>query len=191
VQLVIRPRVGHPVAVTDGLPKWMRVTTGITLMLAFVLISWAVVARYAGGWGVPYFSFRTDRGSTCTNDLTGYTCTQMTLADLEFYGDVDLPNNTRVQSSTYRSTHDYRLDARLLTPKASAALALKGLQESFGPCQRGHLPPMSTTGLTAVCVMANDDAVTNDAETSSRLYTVGTGLGKDGSRVTVMSVKSR
>ena len=50
---------------------------------------------------------------------------------------------------------------------------------------------MPTRGLTVVCVMANDDAVTTDAETSSRLFTVGTGLRRDGSRAIVMSVKSR
>ena len=33
-----------------------------------------VVTRYAGGWGVPYFSFTSERGSRCTNDFAGYTC---------------------------------------------------------------------------------------------------------------------
>ncbi len=164
---------------------------GIMLMAAFVMVCWALVARYAGGWGVPYFQFQTDRGSSCKNNLTGYTCDRMSLADVEFYGEVDLPNNTRVLQSTYRSTHDYQLDARLLVPKASAATAVKGLQESFGQCQVGHLAPMPTAGLRAICVYANDDAVTGDAETSSRLYTVGTGLRADGARVIAMSIKSR
>ena len=160
-------------------------------MTAFVMVAFGLVIRYAGSWGVPYFSFQTDRGSTCKNDLTGYTCDPLTLADLEFYGEVDLPPDTVVLDSTYRSTHDYQLDARLEAPAASADAALQGLLESFGPCQPGHLAPMNTAGLDAVCVMANDDAVTNDAETSSRLYTVGTGLRPDGSRAIVMSVKSR
>jgi len=169
----------------------MRVTVGIMLMVAFVMITYAVIARYAGGWGVPYFSFQTDRGSTCTNNLTGYTCEQMTLPDLEFYGEVDLPSNTRVVRSTYKSTHDYRLDAQLLVPRATAGPALQGLAASFGRCQPEHPAPMSTTGLTSVCVLANDDAVTRDGEVSSRLYVVGTGIRKDGSRLIVMSVKSR
>jgi hypothetical protein len=177
--------------VADGIPKAARVVTGILLMAAFVMVCWALIARYAGGWGVPYFSFSTERGSPCTNDLTGYTCHQLTLADLEFYGDVELPPGTRVVSSTYRSTHDYKLDAQLQIPAATAAAGLKGLQDSFGACQPGHLPPMSTTGLYGVCVMANDDAVTSAAETSSRLYTVGTGLRRDGVRVVTLSVKSR
>jgi hypothetical protein len=96
-----------------------------------------------------------------------------------------------VLQSTYRSTHDYQLDARLLVPRASGPAAVKGLQESFGRCQAGALAPMPTAGLTSVCVFANDDAVAGDAETTSRLYSVGTGLRKDGARVIAMSIKSR
>ncbi len=40
----------------------------------FVTASLYVVTRYAGGWGVPYFSFTSERGSHCTNDFAGYTC---------------------------------------------------------------------------------------------------------------------
>lgn len=175
----------------DGIPKWARVLTGTMLMAAFVMIALALITRYAGGWGVPYFSFTTERGSACKNDLTGYTCHPVTLPDVKFYGDVELPNDTRVVNSTYRSTHDYKLDASMLVPAGSAAAALAGLHDSFGSCQPRHLAPMPTAGLTAVCVMANDDAITNDAETSSRLFTVGTGLRANGTRTIVLSVKSR
>ncbi len=48
-----------------------------------------MVTRYAGGWGVPYFSFTSERGSRCTNDFAGYTCDPVTLADVEFFGDVE------------------------------------------------------------------------------------------------------
>lgn len=169
----------------------MRVIVGIMLMTAFVMVAWSLVTRYAGGWGVPYFSFETERGSACTNNLIGYTCDPMTLADLEFYGEMDLPNNTRVVTSTYRATHDYQLSAQLLVPRANAAAALRGLNESFGRCLPDRPPPMSTTGLTAVCVMANDDAVTRDVDISSRLYNVGTGLRADGARVVYLTIKSR
>lgn len=169
----------------------MRVIVGILFMTAFVLISWSLVARYAGSWGVPYFSFKTERGSSCKNDFLGYTCRPITLADLEFYADVDLPETTTVVTSRYRATHDYQLDAELQVPRASAAAALQGLTESFGPCQLDHPLPMSTQGLTAVCVLANDDAVTSDVDTSSRLYVIGTGLRGDGSRFILLSVKSR
>jgi hypothetical protein len=161
------------------------------LMTAFVMICGGLIARYAGGWGVPYFSFQTDRGSTCKNDLIGYTCTPMTIPDIEFYGEVDLPPNTRVVSSTYRSTHDYALTANLLVPANAAPAALKGLYESFGTCQPDHPAPMNTAGLTGVCVLVNDDTITRDVDTSSRLYDVGTGLRRDGSRVIYMAIKSR
>ncbi len=177
---------------TDGVPKAVRIVTGIMLMAAFVMIVWAVLTTFAGRWGVPYFSFQTDRGSTCQNQLSGYTCQPVTLADLQFYGDVTLPGNTRVVTSRYRATHDYQLEGQLLVPRATAAAALAGLQDSFGPCRPGHPAPMSTKGLTAVCVQANDDAtLAGDSELSSRLYVVGTGLRRDGSRVIVMNVRSR
>lgn len=164
---------------------------GILLMAAFVAIAWSVLTRYAGDWGVPYFSFETQRGSTCRNNLTGFTCDPLTLADLEFYGDVDLPPNTRVVQGTYRSTHDFQLNAQLQIPAASAASALAGLTESFGRCQPGHPSPLVARGLTAVCVLANDDAITADAESSSRLYVVGTGLRRDGVRLVTLAIKSR
>jgi hypothetical protein len=179
------------VADGDGLAKPMRVVIGIMLMTAFVMICWALIARYAGGWGVPYFSFQTDRGSTCRNDLIGYTCTEVTVPDINFYGEVNLPSNTRVVSSKYRSTHDYALSADLLVPANTAPVALRALYESFGTCQPDHPAPMNTTGLVGVCVLVNDDTITRDVDTSSRLYAVGTGLRKDGSRVISMTIKSR
>lgn len=166
--------------------------TGIMLMAAFVMIVWAVLTTFAGRWGVPYFSFETDRGSSCRNQLSGHTCQPVTLADVQFYGDVTLPSNTRVVTSRYRATHDYQLEGQLLVPRATAATALAGLEDSFGPCRPGRPAPMPTTGLTAVCVLANDDStLTGDSDVSGRLYVVGTGLRRDGSRVITMSIRSR
>lgn len=173
------------------MPKAVRVVIGLLLMAAFVLITSALVVRNAGAWGVPYFSFTTERGSTCKNALTSYTCNPVTLADVEFYGDVDLPPTTRVVNARYHATHDYELDATLLVPPAGARAALTALADSFGSCKPGHPAPMSTTGLTSICIMANDDAVTSDTDTSSSLYAVGTGLRKDGSRLIVLAIKSR
>lgn len=162
------------------------------LMSAFVMVLWALLTTRAGAWGVPYFSFETERGSSCTNKMVGYTCQPMTLADLEFYGDVTLPSDTRVLRSRYHATHDYQLEAALATPRTSAATALAALHESFGPCIPGHPAPMPTAGLRDICVLANDDAtVTRDTETDSRLFIVGTALRPDGSRTTVMTIQSR
>lgn len=176
----------------DGVPRAVRALIGVMLMAAFVLVVGSLLTRSAGSWGVPYFSFNTERGSTCKNGLAGYTCSPTTLADLEFYGEVTLPDNTEVLQARYHATHDYQLEAHLLVPRDTGPAALAALTESFGPCQRGHPAPMTTAGLTAVCVMANDDAtITRDSEISSRLYAVGTGLRRDGSRVVVMTIKSR
>jgi hypothetical protein len=169
----------------------LRILGGIALMASFVLITLAILTHYAGAWGVPYFTFTSERGSTCTNDFTGYTCSPLTLAEVEFYADLDLPDDTKVVSGKYRSTHDYQLEAVLEVPAASAAVALKTLMEAFGPCVPDQPSPLNTTGLTKVCVMANLNTFTEAGEPASRLYVVGTGLRKDGNRPIALSIKSR
>lgn len=174
-----------------GWAKVWRVLVGTTLMFAFVVVVMAVLASRAGGWGVPYFSFTSPHGSHCTNDLTGYTCSPVSLADVEFFGDVELPDTTVVGTSRYRSTHDFTLDADLTVPRAGAAAALAGLQEAYGRCRPGGTSALPTAGLRSVCVMVNPEGVEADGELSSRLYTVGTGVRADGSRVVALSVRSR
>ena len=160
-------------------------------MTAFVMIVFSLVTRYAGSWGVPYFDFVSDRGSTCTNTLTGYTCEPLTLADVQFYSDVELPADTAVVSGSYRATHDYQLQAVLEIPKGSSAAGLQSLQAEYGGCVAGHPSPLDGRGLGRTCVMANDDAVTRSGEPPSRLWVVGTGVRKDGTLVVDMSVRSR
>jgi len=169
----------------------LRILGGVALMAGFVLILLAILTRYAGAWGVPYFSFTSERGSRCTNNFTGFVCEPITLAEVEFYADLDLPDDTGVVSGMYRSTHDYQLEAVLEVPAASAAAALKSLNEAFGRCLPNHPSPLSTTGLTNICVMANLSAPTEAGEPASRLYVVGTGIRKDGNRPIALSIKSR
>jgi hypothetical protein len=173
-------------------PKVVRVIAGMMLMAAFVLVALSLVTQYAGSWGVPYFSFTSERGSPCKNNLTGFTCSPLTLADLEFYGDVDLPDDSTMISGAYTATHDYQLDATVDVSPRSANAALAGLKEAYGDCVPGHPSPLNSAGLRQVCVMSNDDAIVDrTSEPSSRLYVVGTGLRKDGSRPIVLTVKSR
>jgi hypothetical protein len=169
----------------------LRVLGGIAAMLVFVGVVLAVLVRHAGDWGVPYFSFTSAHGSPCTNDLTGYTCDPLTLADVEFFGDVDLPEDTTVLAGSYRSTHDYALTAQLRVPRESEAAALEQLREAFGSCGRRVSTPLQTAGLSKVCTMASDDGADESGQLASRLYAVGTGLGKDGSRLIGLSVRSR
>jgi hypothetical protein len=161
------------------------------LMLGSVAVTLAILTQYAGAWGVPYFTFRTDRGSTCKNDLTGYTCSPMTLADVEYFGDVDLPEDSAVAAGTYRSTHDYHLEAIIEVPPDSANRALTSLNQTFGNCISEVPSPLSAKGIRDTCVMANDDVFTEAEEPSSRLYLIGTGVRKDGTRVIGMVIKSR
>jgi hypothetical protein len=179
-----RPRYDHR-------HKALHVLGGIALMLGFVVVTLAILTRYAGAWGVPYFSFSTDRGSTCKNDLTGYTCSPMTLADVEYFGDVDLPDDSSVVNGTYRSTHDYQMEAVIEVPVGSAAQALTSLRATFGTCIDEIPSPVSTKGMHDTCVMANDDVYSESDEPSSRLYLIGTAVRDDGTRVIAMVIKSR
>lgn len=170
----------------------MRISIGVLLMAAFVMILFGIITRYAGTWGVPYFTFTSERGSPCTNKLTGYVCDPLTLADVQFYSDAELPADTTVINGTYTATHDYTLHARLEVPKASGDAAMQALTEEFGPCVAGHPVPMETTQLTGICVLANDDAVTREGEPPSRLYVIGTGVRPDdGTRVIDLTIRSR
>lgn len=177
---------------TLGQNKAMRISVGVLLMAGFVMILFGLVTRYAGAWGVPYFSFTSDRGSPCVNKLTGYVCDPLTLADVQFYSDAELPPDTTVINGRYTATHDYTLHARLEVPKASAVAAMAALSEEFGRCVAGHPVPMETTQLKAVCVLANDDAVTREGEPPSRLFVIGTGIRPDdGTRVIDLTIRSR
>ena len=160
-------------------------------MLGSVAVTLAILTQYAGAWGVPYFTFRTDRGSMCKNDLTGYTCSPMTLADVEYFGDVDLPDNSSVISGTYRSTHDYQLEAIIEVPLDSANQALISLNQTFGNCISELPSPLNAKEISTTCVMANDDVLGESEEPSSRVYLIGTGVRKDGTRLIGMVIKSR
>lgn len=174
-----------------GQSKAMRVIVGVMLMAAFVLITFGLLTRYAGSWGVPYFSYLSERGSTCTNTMTGYVCEPLTLADVEFYTGVDLPADTRVVSGTYTATHDYVLTTSLRMSAKSQAAGLKALRGEFGECQPDHPAPISSAGLTQFCVLANDVGVTRTGEPPSSVYVIGTGVVKNGTRTVSITIRSR
>jgi hypothetical protein len=160
-------------------------------MLGSVAVALAILTQHAGSWGVPYFSFTTDRGSSCKNDLAGYTCPTVTLAEVEYIGNVDLPDNSSVVAGKYRSTHDYQLEAVIEVPSTSAGQALVSLNQAFGDCIEELPSPMGTKGMQQNCVLANADAVEESDEPSSRLYMIGTGVRQDGTRVIGMVIRSR
>ena len=162
----------------------------VTLVLA-VIVALLVLARFAGGWGIPYFSTTTDRGSRCVNTFTGFECASVTLGDVGYFGDVELPADTRVVSSHYRSTHDYQLEAVLEIPPASATAGLDALQESYGKCVRNHPNPLTEPRLKSLCILANDQDTTETGVPDSRVYVVATAVRADKTRVVNLSVRSR
>ncbi len=176
---------------TSRMSKALRVLGGTALMLAFVAAVLVLLVRQAGGWGVPYFSFTSEHGSPCRNNLTGFTCEPLTLADVEFFGDLDLPDDTVVLAGRYQATHDYEMTARLRVPRGSAKQADRLLRESFGPCREGVSTPLPTRGLTKVCTMASENGADELGEVGSRLFTVGSGLDRKGNRVVGLVIRSR
>jgi hypothetical protein len=162
----------------------------VALVLA-VIVALLVLARFAGSWGVPYFSTTTDRGSRCVNTFTGFRCDALTLADIGYFGDVELPPETRVVSSHYRSTHDYQLEAVLEVPPAKAAAGLAALKDAYGSCVKNHPSPLGEPGLRSLCILANDQDTTDAGTPDSRVYVVGTALRADKTRVVNLSVRSR
>ena len=171
--------------------KALRIAVFCVTLVLVVIVALLVMARYAGGWGIPYFSTTTERGSRCVNTFTGFECPALTLADVGYFGDVEMPPDTRVVSSYYRSTHDYQLQAELEVPPASAADGLAALRESFGPCVKNHSSPLDEPGLKSLCILANDQDTTESGVPDSRVYVVATALRADKTRVVDLSVRSR
>jgi hypothetical protein len=194
------PPVRHPGPVSALSPalrrrakarKALRIAMFCVILVLCVILALLVLARFAGGWGIPYFSTTTDRGSRCVNTFTGFECPSLTLADVEYFGDVDLPDDTRVVRSRYVSTHDYALQAALEVPPAGAAEALAALKDSYGRCVRNHPSPLDEPDLTSLCILANDQETTQEGTPDSRVYVVGTALRADKTRVINLSVRSR
>ena len=195
-----RPPVGHPDPVATTTPTSRRPTRGrkaltvgifcVSLVLGVLLALW-VLSRFAGDWGIPYFSRTTERGSACVNTFTGFECSSLTLADVEYFGDLDLPADTRVVRSRYVSTHDYQLQAALEVPAAGATNALDSLKDSFGKCVANHPSPFSEPGLSSLCILANDQETTQQGTPDSRVYVVGTARRADKTLVVNLSVRSR
>lgn len=156
----------------------------------FAVLGIIFVISRAGSWGVPYFTFSTENGSECRNDLAGYTCPDMSLADLEFYTGTDLPDDSRVLAAAYSETHDYEISAHIEVPPASAEEATKTLNEAYGKCVKGHYSPLDLSELKSGCVRSND-MVTTSGEASGEVYVVASGLAEDGTLVARLEIKSR
>jgi len=170
-----------------------RILIGIAIMIIVAATPFVILSRYAGGWGVPYFSFVTDRGTTCVNDFTGYHCDDLTRADIEWWGDIDLPEGTKLISSHYKSTHDFTLDALVEIPVAKQKHTLRTLDKAFGPCIADHPTRLETKGLKKICVRANDASAESDSSgpLADTLYEVTSGFRKNGAMLVNIHEESR
>lgn len=169
-----------------------RILIGIGVMIVLAAAPFFILSRYAGTWGVPYFSFVTTRGTTCTNDFTGYTCDNLTRSDIDWWGDLSLPAHATLISSHYKSTSDFTLDALVGIPVAEQKHTLGTLQKSFGRCIPGHPTAMDVTGLKKVCVRANDASDPMDSSPlSDTLYVVTTGYRHNGELLVSVHEESR
>lgn len=162
-------------------------------MIILAATPFVILSRYAGGWGVPYFTFVTDRGTTCTNDFTGYHCDNLTRADIQWWGDIHLPADVRLIRSHYKSTNEFTLDALMEIPVAKQKSMTASLAKSFGPCIADHPTRMDTTGLSRLCVRANDasDSTDSSKPLADTLYEVTTGYRKNGAMYLNLHEESR
>ncbi len=166
---------------------------GTAIMVVLVAILIAVLSRFAGGWGVPFFSFTTDRGGKCTNTLTGYECDRLTVGDISWWGDVDLPRHTKIIRAHYESNAVFELNAVVVVPKEDAKSTYKKLHKTFGSCGRKRPGNVNTSKLNHGCTMANQetDPKEHHGPVANRNYVISTGLRHDGSRVIGIKEKSR
>jgi hypothetical protein len=155
-----------------------RILIGIGIMIILAATPFVILSHYAGRWGVPYFTFTTDRGTTCTNDFTGYHCDHLTVSDITWWGDIRLPPGTRVVSSYYKSTHNFRLDAVVEIPSDQVGWTINTLRQSFGTCVPGHPTQTATEDLTSKCVRANDASDDESSRLPDTLYEITTGYNK-------------
>lgn len=162
-------------------------------MIVVLAIPVVVLSHYAGGWGVPYFSFTTDRGGKCTNTFTGYDCDKLTLADINWWGNVKLPEQTTVVRAHYESGHKVTLDAVVVVPADHAKSVATSLHKTFGSCGRERPANIKVKKLKHRCTMANleSDPRAHHGPVANRDYVISTGLHHDGSRVVGIKETSR
>ncbi|MDN5725081.1 MAG: hypothetical protein L0G99_03990 [Propionibacteriales bacterium] len=179
---------------TSGLPKPARVLIGVLLMALVVGGCLLYLTRRAGEWGIPYFSFTTPGGSTCTNQWAGYTCEDVTDADFAEWAKLALPERTRLVEAKYTRTHNYQLRAVLRTEADPAVVdaAWRKIAQRFGRCQDIGVPPMEFVDYTDVCLI---NSRLGPPETSGvpagENWTVSTAIAPDGTRLTIIDLASR
>ncbi|MDO5501425.1 MAG: hypothetical protein Q4F67_17285 [Propionibacteriaceae bacterium] len=169
-----------------------RVAVGLLVMGCLLLALAVFLVLNAGRWGVPMFRFTNEYGSKCRNDWLGHHCSELTMADVERHVRVDLPPEARLESATWRQTHDYELTARLIYPQAVAEEGTARLGEVFGECRGGVPSPLSEVAdLENVCVMTNAGGFATGTGLSSEIWRVATGVMPGGDVLVDLHIRSR
>ncbi|WP_141211153.1 hypothetical protein [Enemella dayhoffiae] len=173
--------------------RWMRILIGFCTMVLVMVIAWLIVWTNAGRWGVPMFSFTNEHGSKCRNDFIGRSCSPMTLEDIRFRSQVEIPDGTKVLLSSWKETHDFELTARLVYPGGEAKGAgWIALSKKFGECRQNAPSPLSTVpDLDGLCVMSNETVRTEGGQPTDRIWQISTANQKDGTMLVHMDIKSR
>lgn len=169
-----------------------RTWIGFGVMVLFIVAAVIALALNAGRWGVPMFGFTNEYGSKCRNDWLGHTCTELTVADVQRHLGVDIPPDARVESGTWRQTHDYELTVRMVYPQPEAEAGWKQLEERFGGCREGLPNPLSAVpGLSAHCLMSNEGVSTAAGDPAPQIWRIATATAPDGSTVVDVYLRSR
>lgn len=174
------------------LHKAVRVLIGMAAMLLAVCVALGVLMLNAGRWGVPYFSFTTERGSHCTNTWSGYHCENITVADYNRWSDFALPAGTVLMKSSYtKDNGDFEIAAQLRTEAQHADAVGKALLARYGACQASGVRPVELVGYDKVCLVNSDLNRGTQSGSLSRKWVLATGVAPDGSRLTVLTFGSR
>jgi len=174
------------------MPKPVRVLIGIGLMLALVAGGLGILGSQAGDWGVPYFSFTTENGTTCTNTWIGHTCDDVTLADFEQWADLQVPEGTTLLSASYTKTNaDFEVVAELRTDPEHAKEFGELLKEKYGKCQDAGYRPEELADHDEVCLVNSVLARGTQDAPLTRRWLLSTGVAKDGTRLTLLTFASR
>lgn len=172
----------------------LKVITGITGIAVVVLFLWLILSGLAGRWGVPGFAFTNDYGSDCKNNLTGYTCSPMTLADIEQATGFDLPEDAEVQSSLLTMPNDEVQAQILLTAQQAEEIAVHDrLQQNYGDCSPLAASPLnSIPGLTDLCVRTNMGVTVTEAEqATTKLWRVSVANTPEGNVLVDFDIRNR
>ncbi|WP_026927011.1 hypothetical protein [Granulicoccus phenolivorans] len=172
----------------------LKVATGVIGIGVIVLFLWLILSGLAGRWGVPGFAFTNDNGSQCRNNVTGYTCSPMTLRDIKAATEFDLPDESVVRSSLLTMpNHEVQAQIQLTAQQAEAFDLHHRLQQAYGDCSPLAASPLnSIPDLTDLCVRTNMGVTVTEAEkATTKLWRVSVANTPEGNVLVDFDIRNR